>query len=47
MDILGSQNVMVFKNEVISLITIGSSKTRKVRSADYYVGVCDVDDDVY
>ena len=36
-DILGSQNVMVLKNEVISLITIGSSKTRKVRSADHYV----------
>ena len=36
-DILGSQNVMVLKNEVISLVTIGSSKTRKVRSADHYV----------
>ena len=36
-DILGSQNVMVLKNEVLSLVTIGSSKTRKVRSADHYV----------
>ena len=31
LDILGSQDVMVLKNEVIPLVTIGSSKTSKVR----------------